>query len=125
MKTKICSTCHIKKPINCFYKKHKNKLNSYQSKCKDCTKKYSLTDYYENKNAFLLRQKKWVENTKIARRNYWLLRSKKDQEELSNSYVRSLIINYCKKTIPIPINLISTYRELIRLNRKIKQLEKG
>ncbi len=57
---KICGSCKRTLPISSFNKK----LNSYQSKCKDCNKIYLKQHYKNNKKYYTNRQKRRREEYK-------------------------------------------------------------
>ena len=63
---KICSDCTQSLPFDSFNKKKTNKNNTiqYQSKCKECNKKYHQQHYRNNKNDYLKKARKWDLNYK-------------------------------------------------------------
>jgi len=63
MKTKICRTCSILKPIKEFNKLYADYLK-YQ--CKSCEKEYKRRYYQANKDGILAEQKKYYESNRNA-----------------------------------------------------------
>lgn len=50
--TRVCTKCHIEKPITQFYKHGKNSKGqqTYRSDCKECQRKYDLNRKTEREN---------------------------------------------------------------------------
>lgn len=48
METKICSKCHIEKPIDDFAFRNKSK-NTRRAECKECIAARQRTRYHDNK----------------------------------------------------------------------------
>lgn len=112
MKTKICSTCKIRKPISEFTKKSKNE-DGLNCQCKECVKKYrertkdrdkewreknkeklkkkSKKYYLDNKEKIKARVKKYVEENKEAKKQAdreYLLKNREKLLQYKKNYYR-------------------------------------
>ena len=79
---KVCCTCKIEKSVSDF-NKHKNTPDRLQTACKDCNKRYRLS----NKETAKLNQKKWREKNELRNKELqtrWLNENRERVRDVSN-----------------------------------------
>lgn len=134
---KICSKCKIEKDESEYYKNARSK-DGKETVCKECLyllkNKDYLKRYYEaNKHKCLARSKEWQKKKKIEtggeyeknkKRRYKLKNSEKIRE--SSSYMLQLLNqnSFLLEKDDIPELLIEAKRNLLKLKRLIKNLQK-
>lgn len=146
MKNKIkkCVECKKFKNVHEFYK-NKSRKDGMSAQCIVCNKQRKIKDkekikdwgiLYRSKNKKLISEKrkkqikmqryikvrnKYISDNLEKIRKYCKIKSKKERDNLSDNYIKQLIINKtCLKHNNIPEELVRVYRELIKLKREIK-----
>lgn len=104
-----------------------NDLNK-SLRCKLCQREWVKNNYYKNKEKILMRQIEYTKNyrknnpdkVKVYNKRYW----KKSIDEINNNYVKDTIKRKSKlRNSEIPNDLIEAKKILIKIKRKIKEIE--
>ena len=114
--TKECNKCKEIKNIDDFYKRY-DRTNGYKSICKTCDNKLSAER--KKRNGYKHDKKRQVIGSKHHKSAK--INSRKHRVEMSDMYVRSLMTKKTKNLKPedIPDELVSAYRENLRLKRQL------
>ena len=113
---KKCNKCKEIKDVSNFYKRY-DRTNGYKSICKTCDNK--LSSMRKKKNGYKHDKKRQVIGSKHHKSAK--INSRKHRSEMSDMYVRSLMTKKTKNLKPedIPDELVSAYRENLRLKRQL------
>ena len=127
---KTCYKCKETKPINRFYKKSSNTTDMLSGRCKKCDNLLKTSWRKNNKDIYLANQRERSrgKHAKKVRK----IRSQKHRTEMSDMYIRSLIIKKYKDLSPNDISddFVIIYRDNLKLKRqlgltaKLKDLKK-
>ena len=114
--TKECNKCKEIKNIDDFYKRY-DRTNGYKSICKTCDNKLSAER--KKRNGYKHDKKRQVIGSKHHKSAK--INSRKHRSEISDMYVKSLMTKKTKNLKPedIPDELVSAYRENLRLKRQL------
>ena len=114
--TKECNKCKEIKNVDDFYKRY-DRTNGYKSICKICDNK--LSSIRKKKNGYKHDKKRQVISSKHHKSAK--INSRKHRSEMSDMYIRSLMTKKTKNLKPedIPDELVSAYRENLKLKRQL------
>ena len=113
---KKCNKCKEIKDVSNFYKRY-DRTNGYKSICKICDNKSS--SIRKKKNGYKHDKKRQVIGSKHHKSAK--INSRKHRSEMSDMYIRSLMTKKTKNLKPedIPDELVSAYRENLKLKRQL------
>ena len=114
--TKKCNKCKEINDVSNFHKRN-DRMNGYRYICKPCD---NIESNARRKKAGWIKEKKrqgpGTKHSKLSKIN-----SRKHRVEMSDMYVRSLMTKKTKNLKPedIPDELVSAYRENLKLKRQL------
>ena len=115
--TKQCNKCKEIKDVSNFYRRKQKASLGYRYLCKACDN--IASNARRKKNGWIKEKKRQGLGSKHSKKSK--LNSQKHRVEMSSMYIKSLITKKSKNLKPedIPDELITTYREHLKLKRKL------
>ena len=118
---KKCNKCKEVKSVSKFYKRG-DRTNGYKYICKVCDNE--LSAIRKRKSGYKYDRKRQGPGTKHSKLSK--INSQKHRDEMSDMYIRSLIVKKSKslKTEDIPDDLVNKWRINLALKRKLESIKK-